>query len=74
MTVAQVLAALFSFVVTQSLVASAVTAGFVIGAGALFLVHRDVSEMGVRLDRQNDRIEAIEGLVHRLEERWSADK
>ncbi len=60
-----------AIVVTQSLLAAAVTAGFIIGAASLWLVHRDVAAMQVKIDHQCERIDAVEGLLHRIEGRRS---
>lgn len=62
---------LIAFVVTQSFVVLAVVAGFVIGGVSLWTVHRQVAEIGRKLDRQEYRLRMVEGSVRRIEERWN---
>ncbi len=57
--------------VTQSLLVAVVVAGFVIGGVSLWLVHGAVAELADKIDHQDIRIEEIESLVGRIEERWS---
>lgn len=62
---------ILTFIVTQPLVAASVAMGFVIGGASLFLVHRQVADIGRKLDRQEHRLLMVEVTVRKIEKRWS---
>jgi len=70
--IARLSVVVMAFVITQSLVAAAVTAGFIIGGFSLWLVHKEVVGITEKLDRQDARLAAVEGTVKHIEDRWKS--